>query len=324
MTDLPAVLMTRRLPRAVMEEAGCRFRLLDPDPPEGLPDPEWLHRLVPDAEGIISLLTEPIDRRLIDAAPRLKGIANVAVGYDNVDVAHARARGVEVTHTPGVLTGATADLAVGLILTVTRRIVEADRYTREGRFTCWGPTLMLGQDLEGMRIGLVGMGRIGQAVARRLAGFGVELVYASRTPLPPETEAALGAARLPFHALLRTADLVSIHLPLTDETRRLFSREAIRMMKPGAYLVNTARGPVVDEAALVEALAEGRLAGAGLDVFEEEPAIHPGLLDRDDVVLLPHIGSAGRGTREKMGMMAVADLAAVLAGEEPQFPVPRS
>jgi len=322
MTDGPAVLLTRRLPGVVMEEAGRRFRLLDPDPPEGLPDPARLRKLATGATGIISLLTERIDRQLIDAAPLLKGIANVAVGYDNVDVEYARARGIEVTHTPGVLTNATADLAVGLILAVTRRIVEADRFTRQGRFSSWGPTLMLGEDLEGMRVGLVGMGRIGRAVARRLAGFGVELVYASRTPLPAEEEDELGASRLPFHAVLRTADLVSIHLPLTDETRRLFSREAIGMMKPGAYLVNTARGPVVDEAALVAALEEGRLAGAGLDVFEEEPVIHPGLMGREDVVLLPHIGSAGRGTREKMGLMAVADLAAVLAGDEPRFPVP--
>jgi len=182
---------------------------------------------------------------------------------------------------------------------------------------------MVGAELTGMRVGLVGMGRIGRAVAERLSGFGVELVYTSRTPLPPGEEARLGAVHLPLDQLLSSADLVSIHLPLTPETRHLFSREAIATMKPGAYLVNTARGPVVDEAALVAALEAGRLAGAGLDVFEDEPAIHPGLIKRDDVVLLPHIGSAGRATREKMGMMAVADMAAVLSGETPQFPVPR-
>lgn len=321
--EKPPVLITRLLPSPVMKTAAQRFRLLAADPPQGLPDPECMLEAAAGAEGIVSLLTEEIDRRLIDAAPRLKCIANVAVGFDNIDVDYARSRGIEVTHTPGVLTETTAELTVGLILAVTRRIVEADRFTREGRFTCWGPTLLLGQDLAGMQVGLVGMGRIGKAVAARLAGFGVKLVYTGRGALPPGEEQRTGAVRLPLQQLLRTSDLVSIHLPLTGETRHLFSREAFATMKPGAYLVNTSRGPVVDEGALVQALAEGRLAGAGLDVFEDEPAIHPGLIGRADVVLLPHIGSASTATRVRMGMMAVDDMAAVLAGKPPKFPVPR-
>lgn len=321
--EKPRVLITRLLPAPVMETAARRFHLLLADPPEGLPDPHRILEAVAGAEGIVSLLTEKIDRRLLDAAPRLRCIANMAVGYDNIDVEYARSRGIEVTHTPGVLTETTAELAVGLILAVTRRIAEADRFTREGRFACWGPTLMLGQDLAGMQVGLVGMGRIGTAVAVRLAGFGVRLVYAGRTALPPEEEERTGASRMPLHKLLRTSDLVSIHLPLNSETRHLFSREVFASMKPGAYLVNTSRGPVVDEGALVQALEEGRLGGAGLDVFENEPVIHPGLIGRDDVVLLPHIGSASRATRVRMGMMAVDDVAAVLAGDPPGFPVPR-
>jgi len=321
--EKPRVLITRLLPAPVMETAARRFHLLVADPPEGLPDPRQILEAAAGAEGIVSLLTEKIDRWLIDAAPCLRCIANMAVGYDNIDIEYARSRDIEVTHTPGVLTETTAELAVGLILAVTRRIAEADRFTREGRFTCWGPTLLLGEDLAGMQVGLVGMGRIGRAVAARLAGFGVKLVYAGRTALPPEEEERAGASRLPLHQLLRTSDLVSIHLPLTSETRHLFSRETFASMKPGAYLVNTSRGPVVDEGALVQALEEGRLGGAGLDVFEEEPVIHPGLVGRDDVVLLPHIGSASRATRVRMGMMAVDDMAAVLAGAPPGFPVPR-
>lgn len=319
----PQVLITRCLPAPVMETAARRFHLLDTDPPEDLPERGTLLDRVADAEGIVSLLTERIDRQLIDAAPRLKCVANVAVGYDNIDLEYAFSRGIEVTHTPGVLTDTTAELTVGLILAVTRRIVEADRYTRDGRFTCWGPTLLLGEDLGSMQVGLVGMGRIGRAVAARLAGFGVRLVYADRRAIPPEEAERTGAVRVPLHQLLVSSDLISIHLPLTGETRHLFSRETFASMKPGAYLVNSSRGPVIDEGALVEALEEGRLAGAGLDVFENEPAIHPGLLGRDDVVLLPHIGSASTATRVKMGMMAIDDMTAVLAGGPPRFPVPR-
>lgn len=321
--DRPRVLITRLLPAPVMDAAARRFHLLDPAPPEGLPEPGRLLDAAAAADGIISLLTENIHRQLIDAAPRLRCIANVAVGYDNIDLEHAFSRGIEVTHTPDVLTDTTAELTVGLILAVTRRIVEADRYTRDGRFTCWGPTLLLGEDLRGMQVGLVGMGRIGRAVAARLAGFGVRLVYADRQPLPTEEEERCGAEFLPLDQLLSTSDLVSIHLPLTGETRHLISRAAFASMKPGTFLINTSRGPVVDEGALVLALEEGRLAGAGLDVFEDEPAVHPGLIGRDDVVLLPHIGSASTATRVKMGMMAVNDMSAVLSGEPPRFPVPR-
>ena len=270
-----------------------------------------------DKQGLLCLLVDEVDREVIDAAPRLRVIANCAVGVNNIDVVHARAKGIPVTNTPGVLTEATADLAWALVLAVARRIPEADRFTREGRFKGWTLGLFLGRDLAGRRLGIIGMGRIGRAVARRGRAFGMTVLYADPHPLAAEEEAALGASRLPLEELLAGADVVSIHCGLTPETRGLLSRERLALMKRDAILVNTARGPVVDETALAEALEEERLWGAGLDVYAEEPRVDGRLPRLPNVVLLPHIGSATERTRSAMAMAAVRNLIQGLRGERP-------
>ncbi|MBN2207072.1 MAG: D-glycerate dehydrogenase [Candidatus Aminicenantes bacterium] len=271
-----------------------------------------------DKDGLLSLLVDEIDREVIDAAPRLRVIANCAVGVNNIDVGYARTKGILVTNTPGVLTEATADLAWALILAVARRIPEADRFTREGRFKGWTLGLFLGRDLAGRRLGVVGMGRIGRAVARRARAFGMTVVYADPRPLPAEEARALDARPLPLDELLAAADIVTIHCALTPATRGLLSRERLARMKTDAILINTARGPVVDEAALAEALEEGRLWGAGLDVYADEPRIDARLLSLPNVVLLPHIGSASEGTRSAMALAAVRNLIQGLKGERPE------
>ncbi|HUP18440.1 MAG TPA: D-glycerate dehydrogenase [Gemmatimonadota bacterium] len=270
--------------------------------------------------GIAPLLTTPIDAGLLDRLPNLRMVAVYAVGVDNVDLDAARDRGVVVTHTPDVLTEATADLTWALILAVARRLREGERLARSGEWEGWHPRQLLGKELHGATLGILGLGRIGAAVARRGVGFGMEVVYWSRSA-KPEPEANLGAARLAFEELLERADVVSIHLPLTDETRHLIDAAALARMKPDAILVNTARGPIVDEAALAAALSAGRLFGAGLDVFEEEPGIHPGLIASDRTVLLPHLGSATVAARDAMARCVAGNLAAALRGEPPLTPV---
>jgi glyoxylate reductase len=272
-------------------------------------------------DAIASLVTDPIDAALLERAPRLRVVANFAVGYDNVDVAACEARGVVVTNTPGVLSEATADLAFGLLLDAARRITEGDRLVRRDGWRGWGPSFLVGTRVHGATLGIVGLGRIGQAMARRARGFGMRVVYTGRAPLAPAVERALGASFLPIDDLFAAADFVSIHCPLTPETRGLVSRERLARMKPGAVLVNTSRGPCVDEAALAEALAQGPLGAAGLDVFEDEPRVHPGLLALENVVLAPHIGSADRTTREAMGAMAIDNILAVLRGDGAIHPV---
>ena len=279
---------------------------------------EELLRVVRGKDGLLTLLTEVIDGQVMEAAgPQLRVIANMAVGYNNIDVKEASRRGVAVTNTPGVLTETTADLAWALMLAVCRRVVEADRFVREGRFTGWSPTLFLGSDVWGRVLGVVGMGRIGRAVARRARGFQMQVLYFSRRRLPPSEEQELGAQYRPLEALLRESDVVTLHVELNETTRHLIDRRALALMKPTAFLINTSRGPVVDEAALVEALREGRLAGAGLDVFEREPELHPGLAELPNVVLLPHIASASLDTRSRMARMAAENLLAALAGRRP-------
>ncbi|AKV02557.1 D-3-phosphoglycerate dehydrogenase [Labilithrix luteola] len=273
-------------------------------------------------EGIVALLTDRIDGTLLDSAPRLKIVANVAVGVDNVDLAACAARVVVVTNTPDVLTEATADMAFGLLIAAARRIAEGDRLVRSGGFTGWTPTFMLGTRVHGMTLGIVGMGRIGQALARRARGFGMHVLYNQRTRLPEPLERALGATYTQsLDEMLAWADAVSIHCPLTPETRHLFSRERLGRMKEGSILVNTARGPIVDEAALADVLEHGPLSAAGLDVFEEEPTVHPALLARPNAVLAPHIGSADRVTREAMAATAIANVLRVLGGEPALTPV---
>ncbi|MBM3263316.1 MAG: D-glycerate dehydrogenase [candidate division Zixibacteria bacterium] len=265
-------------------------------------------------DGLLCLLTETVDEEALDAAVGVRGIANYAVGFNNIDVAACTRRGIPVSNTPGVLTDTTADLAWALMFAVARRVVEGDRMVREGRFTGWGPLMILGTDITGKTLGIVGGGRIGRATAARAAAFSMKTLYYSRQR-HPEIE-AVGAQYRLLDDLLRESDYVSIHVPLNKETIHLISARELALMKPGAFLINTARGPVVDEKALVAALREGRIAGAGLDVFEREPELEPGLADLENVVLLPHVGSATVETRIKMGNMAATNLLAMIRGEE--------
>lgn len=279
-----------------------------------------LAAFIGSAAAAVTLLANPITARVLDLCPGLSVVGNVAVGYDNVDIAAAEARGVWVTNTPDVLTEATADLAWALVLAVTRRLAEAEAYLRSGRFSGWGLDLLLGTGIQGKRLGIVGYGRIGRAVARRALASGMEVAYADRGELADVDPPAL---RLELDELLASCHVVSLHAPLNPETRHLIDARRLALMPAGAVLVNTARGPLVDEAALVAALERGRLGGAGLDVFEREPEVHPGLVGRRDVVLLPHVGSATRETRAAMAELAARNVLAVLAGSEPPTPVVR-
>jgi glyoxylate reductase len=310
------VLVTARMPVEVISliEGEHQVESYQEDPP--LERQSFLRR-VADKEGLLCTITDRIDAELLDGAPALKVIANYGVGFEHIDLAGATRRGIPVTNTPGVLTDATADLAFALILATARRIAAGDRRVREGKFTYWGPLLFLGQEVSGKTLGLIGLGRIGQAVAQRARGFGMRVLYHSRTRLAPAAEQELQVAYALRETLLQEADFVSLHVPLTPETRHLIGRRELELMKPTAFLINTARGPVVDEAALVEALRRGQLGGAGLDVYEREPELSPGLTDLDNVVLLPHLGSATIETRTRMGLMAAENLLAGLRGERP-------
>lgn len=262
------------------------------------------------AEALIPTVADPLPEAVFDACPSLEIVAQYGVGLDNVDLEAAKRHDVIVTHTPGVLTDATADFTWALLLAVARQVREADRYVREGRFQQWETTLLLGTELSGKTIGIVGLGRIGAAVARRALGFGMEVVYHSRTGANPTVERQTCATRVDLDTLLAESDVVSLHCPLNDDSHHLIDAAALQAMKPTAFLLNTARGPIVDEAALAGALADGEIAGAGLDVFEEEPDVHPDLLDRDRVVLAPHLASATTDARIRMGQMCVASLRA--------------
>ena len=283
--------------------------------PEG-----WRDELA-EADALLCLLTDRVDAALLERAPRLRVVANAVVGYEHVDLRACAARGIVVTNTPDVLTEATADLTWALILATVRRLPQAERSLRAGEFHGWGFWDYLGGDLAGATLGIFGMGRIGRAVARRAGGFGMRVVYHSRTRLPADEEARLGAEPVSFDELLARSDVLTLHAPLTAETRHAIGREALGRMRPGSYLVNTARGALVDEAALVDALRDGPLAGAGLDVYEREPEITPGLLDLPNAVLLPHVGSATRDTRTRMAMLAARNVHAVLGGRAPLTPV---
>jgi len=281
-------------------------------PPRGSFSRAELAAALREADGLIALLDVAVDAALLDAAPRLRVVANHAVGYDNVDVAAATRRGILVTNTPDVLTDATADFTFALILAAARRLGEGEALARSGAWPGWAPDQLLGQSIAGRTLGVIGFGRIGQAVARRAAGFAMEVVYTS-----PRAIAFAGARRVPLPALLAASDVVTLHCPLTPETRHLIDGAALARMKPTAVLVNTARGPCVDEGALAAALERGTIAGAGLDVFENEPSIHPGLLASRRVVLAPHLGSATLEARGGMARMCAEAVAAVLAGRRP-------
>jgi glyoxylate reductase len=277
--------------------------------------------LVEGVDVAVTMLYDRVDGEFLDAAgPRLRGVCNVAVGFDNIDLAACSRRGVVVTNTPGVLDDATADLAFALILAARRRLGEGERLVREGKGWQWGMGFMTGHDLHGGRLGIVGLGGIGARVAARGRAFGMEIAYFGRRESPHAAE--LEAVRLDLDELLASSDVVSLHTPLTPETQHLIGARELGLMKPTATLVNTARGAVVDEAALVEALREGRIAGAGLDVFEDEPNVHPGLLELDNAVLLPHIGSATVETRAAMAELAARNAIAIAAGDPPETPVP--
>jgi glyoxylate reductase len=283
---------------------------------EALPADEIRRRVV-GASAMICMLTDAIDATILEAAAQggCGLVANVAAGYNNIDVAAATRLGILVTNTPGVLTEATADLAFALILAVARRVVEGDRVMRRGAFTGWSPFYMLGTEVSGSTLGLIGPGRIAEAVARRARGFGMALIHHGRRPAPALE--ALGSRPVALNDLLETADFVSLHTPLTPDTHHLINASALARMKPTAILINTARGPVVDEAALVEALRRGQIAGAGLDVYEREPLMAEGLAECPNTVLLPHLGSATRTTRGAMAATAAANVAAWLRGERP-------
>jgi glyoxylate reductase len=276
---------------------------------------EFLSRLK-DKEGLVCLLTEKIGDDVLRVAPKLRIVANVAVGYDNVDLPACTKRGVVVTNTPGVLDETTADFAWALLLTVARRVVEADQYVRAGNWQGWNFDQFCGTDVWGKALGIVGFGRIGRAVARRAAGFGMKVIYSSRTRAPQDVEKELRAEHRELNALLAEADFVSLHVPLNADTRQLFDAPKFFRMKPTAFLINTSRGPVVDEAALVHALESKKIAGAGLDVFEQEPFVHAGL-KRPNVVLAPHLGSASKETREKMALVAAQNAVALFQGQRP-------
>jgi len=318
----PRIAVTGRIPDAgfeLLHEAGevVAWDSLD------VPSVEQVHDMVKGAEAVLTLLTTKVDDAFLDAAgSQLKVVANVAVGYNNIDVAACATRGVICTNTPGVLTDATADIAMALILMSTRRLGEGERVIRGQQPWQWGMFYMLGSGIQGRQLGIVGMGDIGKALARRAKAFGMTIAYSNRKPVSPQIEAELGAQFMSQDELLATSDVVSLNCPYSPATHHLMSTAQFHTMRPTAFLVNTARGPIVDEAALVEALQTGQIAGAGLDVFENEPAVHPGLLECDNAVLIPHLGSATQETRAAMARLAAHNAVNVLAGVEPPTPIP--
>ncbi|OIP36010.1 MAG: D-glycerate dehydrogenase [Deltaproteobacteria bacterium CG2_30_66_27] len=315
------IVVTRRLPGVPWDDLAVRFRAGDP-PGEGTMPREAFLARARGASGILCTLADRVDEELMEAAgPSLSVVSNFAVGVNNVDVAGATRRGIRVCNTPDVLTDATADLGFALLLSAARKVSDADRFVRAGSWTGWDPWGLLGVPVAGKTLGIVGMGKIGSAVARRSRGFSMKVLYHNRRRIPPSKEAELGASYRDLDALLEESDFVVLCVPLTPETRGLLSAERLGRMKRTAVLVNIARGKVVDEEAVATALAEGRLFGAGLDVFEKEPRIHPKLLSAPSAVLLPHLGSATGETREAMGRLATENLLAVLEGREPPCPV---
>ena len=298
------ILITRRIPVAGLELLQQQCQPLDQFDEEFAMAADAFRAAVAGRDGLLVMANDRVDAQLLDAAGRqLRVISNFGVGYNNIDVADAKRRGIAVTNTPGVLTEATADLTWALLLAVTRRIVEGDRLARAGNWRGWSPTQLCGADFAGKTLGIVGAGRIGAAVAKRASGFSLRVLGISSR-----------SSRAEFEQLLRDSDFITVHVPLTDATRHLFGEREFRIMKPTAYFINMARGPVHDEPALVTALRQGWIAGAGLDVYEQEPQIDDGLRTLDNVVLLPHLGSAATETRRRMAIMAAENLLAVLAG----------
>lgn len=315
------VFVSRPIPQAGLEVLKkARFRV-EVNPEDRVLTSEELVRSCRGKQGLLCLLTDTIDREFLQQAPDLKGIATMSVGYNHIDLGATAERGIPVANTPGVLTVATAELTWALLLAVARRVPEATRFLRGGEFTGWGPMLLLGTELEGKTLGIIGAGRIGTAVGLKAPAFGMKVVYCD-PERNRELEKRVSAQQLTLERLLAEADLITLHLPLTEETRCLIGRVELRRMKKSAYLINTSRGGVVDEDALAEALREKEIAGAGLDVYAKEPHVHPGLLTLQNVVLLPHIGSATVETRNRMAAMAAENLVAMLTGKTPPNSVP--
>src|SRR5216684_2985948 len=309
------VFATHRLFEAAREilQKSCEVEYW---PKEGRPPREEVLRRVKDKDGVVCLLTEKVNEELLNAAPKLRIAANVAVGFDNIDLVACTKRGVAATNTPGVLDETTADFAWTLLMAVARRLSEGEALARSGKWKNWDLDQLVGTDVWGKTLGIVGFGRIGRAVARRASGFQMKVIYTDAQRVPAEVESALSAEFREMNALLAESDFVSVHVPLLPETRGLFDAAKFYRMKPSAFLINTSRGPVVNEAALVAVLEKGKIAGAGLDVYENEPVIHPGL-KRANVVLAPHIASASLETRTKMACMAAENVVALFNGQRP-------
>lgn len=313
--SLPSVLITRNIPDiglTVLKNC-CKIDHYDRSTP--IPRTE-LKKRIQKAQALYCLVTDSIDREIMDSAPELKIISNMAVGVDNIDVQYATQKGILVTNTPGVLTDATADLTWALLLAVARQVLPGDRMVRTGQFIAWDPLLLLGADISGKTMGIIGAGRIGQAVARRSLGWKMQILYFNRHPRP-SLETELRARKVPLTQLLRESDFVSLHLPLSPDTHHLIGGEELKLMKPTAYLINTSRGALIDEKALVNALQKGEIAGAGLDVFEGEPKLTPGLEKLENVVLTPHIGSATFQTRNEMARIAALNIVHYFKGIRP-------
>lgn len=314
------ILIPNVLPKEARDAVPPGIEVEYRDTNEPMPKSELVRR-VRDKDGLICHIISIVDDEVLGAGPALKVVANVAVGYNNVDVAAARRRGIVVTNTPDVLTETTADFAWALLMAAARRVVEADHYARSGQWTVWKWDLLWGADVHGKTLGIVGFGRIGRAVARRALGFGMRVLYHDTLSAGATVERELNVTPVDLETLLRESDFVSLHTLLSPQTRHLIDEPTLRLMKKSAILVNASRGPVVDEAALVQALSEGWIRGAGLDVFEQEPTIHPGLLTLANVTLAPHIASASHDTRIRMAMLAVQNCLAVLDGKPPLTPV---
>ncbi len=310
------VFVTRRIPEPGLEMLRARCQV-EVNPEDRVLSKEEIIEGIQGKDALLCLLTDEIDEEIMDANPNLKVISNYAVGFNNIKVAEATRRGLPITNTPGVLTETTADMAWTLLMAAGRRLVEADKFTRAGKYNGWGPMLLLGYDIYGKTLGLVGLGRIGEAMVKRGHGFGMKILYFDANRRSPEEEKALGIEYRQLDQLLAEADYVSLHVPLLSSTHHLISQREFGLMKESAVLVNSARGPIVDEKALAKALKEGQIAAAGLDVYENEPAVEPELLGLENVILAPHIASATRETRTKMATMAAENLLSVLDGKVP-------
>ena len=310
------VFVSRKIPEAALELLGKSYQFELNERDVQLSKKQLIRRIA-DKDGLVCLLTDRIDREIFESNPNLKVVSNVAVGFDNIDVKAATAKKIMVTNTPGVLTETTADLTWALLLASARRICEAERFTRAGKFKGWGIMMMLGNDVYGKTLGICGLGRIGRAVAKRSLGFGMRILYTDIARAEESAERELKATYVDKDTLLRESDFVTLHMPLLPETRHYISTRELNLMKKTVHLINTSRGPVVDEKSLATALKNKTIAGAALDVYEEEPKFNPALLKSENMVLMPHIGSASVETRTKMATMAVENCVAALSGKKP-------